>query len=42
LYAFKGFEKKGQWVQESEIIVIKPLENFKPLYDEKGSFFVSF
>jgi hypothetical protein len=42
LYGSKGFEKRGQWAQENQIITIWPPENFKPLYDEEGNFFVSF
>jgi hypothetical protein len=41
LCGFEDFEKRGQWAQESEIRVIWPLENLKPLYDEEGDFFAS-
>jgi hypothetical protein len=38
----KDFEKRCQWVQESEIIIIWPCRNLKLLYDVKCGFFASF
>jgi hypothetical protein len=42
LCGFENFEKRGQWVQESEIKAIWPFGNLKPFYDEEGGFFVGF
>jgi hypothetical protein len=42
LCGYEDFEKGGQWAQESEIRVIWPPKNLKPLYNEEDHFFVSF